>query len=223
MKAFKKILSLVLIACMLVSVLSFTSCNKDKDKDNGNTTTDSGNDTTNDISYTITVVDGLNNPVEGVKIAAMYTGGSAQVTTNAEGKAIIKTSATDVKVMITSSPDGYEHTSTISSFKTGSTELKLSVTKIADSKVTYKVKVVDQNGDVVVGAGVQLCYKGICLAAINTGANGEMTNQLDAGYEVSVLISSVPEGYTIPATEASGYHATIAAGQTEITVTVTKN
>ena len=88
--------------------------------------------------------------------------------------------------------------------------------------MTYTVTVVDQNGDAVVGAGVQLCYNGVCLPAVNTDDNGTITNLIKDGYEVSVLIT-VPNGYSEPTPVSGTYHAVIPEGQTEITITVTKN
>ena len=220
MKALKKILALMLVICMLASVLAFTSCKKDDEPDDTNSTDNTGN--TSENTYTITVLDGANNPVSGVTVMVepMYK----PYTSDANGKISFEADAANLKAMILSSPDGYSHSSDIVSFKSGSKELTLTVKKDADSKVTYTVKVVDQNGDPVVGAEVQLCYKdSVCLVGVNTDENGEMTNKLDAGYEVLVKLVTLPDGYTAPTPDASGYHATIAANKTAITIEVTKN
>ena len=158
MKAFKKFLILALVFCMMASMLALTSCKKD-DVDDTNDANGSGN--TNDTptaepAYTITIVDGANNPVAGVKVMVEPT--YKTYTSDENGKIAFDTDKTGLKVMILSSPEGYEHSSEPVSFKSGSKELKLTVSKVADDKVSYKVTVLDQNGDPVVGAGVQLCY-----------------------------------------------------------------
>ena len=86
----------------------------------------------------------------------------------------------------------------------------------------YTVKVVDQNGDVVEGMSIQLCPNGVCLAEkFVTDANGEITVKLNAGYSVDVKLEGL-DGYVLPAPIKDSYHAVIAAGETEVTVTVTK-
>ena len=223
MKVFKKFLILALVFCMMASMLALTSCKKDDtdDTDGTNQGTNENNDNTPTAApaYTITIVDGANAPVAGVKVMVDPT--YKTYTSDENGKIAFDTDKTGLKVMILSSPDGYEHSSEPVSFKSGSKELKLTVSKVADDKVTYSVTVLDQNGDPVVGAGVQLCYNGVCLTPVNTNASGVAENSLKSGFEVSVLLT-LPEEYS--ATPVSGdYHAVIPEGQTEITVTVTKN
>ena len=90
-------------------------------------------------------------------------------------------------------------------------------------KIEYTVKVVDQNGDAVVGMSIQLCPNGVCLAEkFVTDANGEITVKLNAGSAVDVKLEAL-EGYVLPVSVNDPYHAVIAAGETEITITVTKN
>lgn len=222
MTALKKILIIALVFCMAASMLTLTSCNKDKG-DNNNDTENNGNNNNDNTptgeTYTITVVDGANNPVAGVKV--MTDPGFKTYTSDAQGKITFESDKTGIKVAILSAPEGYDYSSGAVSFKSNSKELTLTVSKAADERVTYTVTIVDQNGDAVVGAGVQLCYNGLCLPSVNTDDNGVMTNLIKDGYEVSVLLT-LPEGYS--ATTVSGnYHAIIPEGQTEITVTVTKN
>ena len=233
MTAFKKFLTLVLVICMLATVCSVTACkNKDKNNDNNDNgvTNDCGNDNVStDKTYTVTVLDGDNNPVEGVKLV-ITDGKSYPTTTSAsDGKASVQLpEATTVSVMVTSVPNGYVKPEKVSGvyhgvFASGATEFTLKVEKEADNKVEYTVKVVDQNGDVVVGMPIQLCPNGVCLAEkFVTDANGEITVKLNAGYSVDVKLEGL-EGYTLPVTVKESYHAVIASGETEVTVTVIKN
>ena len=91
------------------------------------------------------------------------------------------------------------------------------VTTTGDGKLTYTVTVVDQNGDPVVGAYVQLCIGEMCNMPVAT--NGEGIAQIKAqpdDWEVT-LANPIPAGYTFEGGK------TPLDGETEITITVTKN
>lgn len=67
-----------------------------------------------------------------------------------------------------------------------------------NSKVTYTVKVVDEAGNGIAGAMVQLCLDA-CIPAV-TDANGVATfNLSEASYKVSFV--QMPAGYTSDVTE----------------------
>ena len=233
MTAFKKILSLVLVICMLAAVCSLTACggkdnNDDVSNDNNN---DNGgnNNVTTDKTYTVTVLDGENTPVEGVKLVVTDGKSYPTATTDKYGKASVQLPAdVTVSVMVTSVPNGYVKPEKISGvyhgvFASGSTEFTLKVEKEVDNKVEYTVRVVDQNGDAVVGMSIQLCPNGVCLAEkFVTNENGEITVKLTPGSAVDVKLEGL-EGYTLPTPVKDSYHAVIESGVTEVTVTVTKN
>ena len=98
---------------------------------------------------------------------------------------------------------------------TAATENKVQETTEAtenDGKVTYTVKVVDEGGNPIAGAMVQLCLEA-CVPAI-TNAEGVATYKLaEENYKVSFV--AMPEGYTADATE---YY--FAAGSYELTITL---
>ena len=233
MTALKKILSLVLVICMLAAVCSLTACggkdnNDDVSNDNNN---DNGgnNNVTTDKTYTVTVLDGENTPVEGVKLVVTDGKSYPTATTDKEGKASVQLPAdVTVSVMVTSVPNGYVKPEKVSGvyhgvFAKDSTEFTLKVEKEVDNKVEYTVRVVDQNGDAVVGMSIQLCPNGVCLAEkFVTNENGEITVKLTPGSAVDVKLEGL-EGYTLPAPVKDSYHAVIESGVTEATVTVTKN
>lgn len=84
---------------------------------------------------------------------------------------------------------------------------------VDDGKVTYTVKVVDENNEPIVGAMVQLCLDA-CIPAM-TNLQGVATYRVaEAEYKVSFV--QVPVGYTAAATE---YY--FAAGSYELTITLT--
>ena len=206
---------------MLVSTLALTSCRKDKDNDSdnnnaGNTDGDTNNDTS-DSTYTVKVVDGDNNPVEGVGVM-VNTGSFTTYTTDANGKVSFESTAATIQVMLVSVPTGYvlnDYSS--ASFTSGSKELTLTVDKEA-TPVTCTVTVKDQHGNPVANVEFQLCY-GACVPG-TTDANGQATFILSPGAEYQVQINSVPAGYSAP----SGYLSeTITGGATEAVVTITKN
>ena len=217
---------------MLMSVLSFTACGNKNNGNDNNTNEGSGNDNTNnqttDKTYTVTILDGDKNPVEGVKLVITDEKSYLTVTTNVNGQASVQLPETKVSVMVTSVPDGYEKPEKVSGvyhgvFKTGSTDLSITLSKVASNTVTYTVKVIDQNGDAVEGMQVQLCPDGVCLAdQFITGANGEISKELTPGKTIDVKLYEL-DGYTLPSSLSNGYHAVINAGETEVTITVTKN
>ena len=219
---------------MLMSVLSFTACgnknngNDDNKTNEGGDNNDTNNNQTTDKTYTVTILDGDKNPVEGVKLVITDEKSYLTVTTNVNGQASVQLPETKVSVMVTSVPDGYEKPEKVSGvyhgvFKTGSTDLSITLSKVASNTVTYTVKVIDQNGDAVEGMQVQLCPDGVCLAdQFITGANGEISKELTPGKTIDVKLYAL-DGYTLPSPLSNGYHAVINAGQTEVTITVTKN
>ena len=82
-----------------------------------------------------------------------------------------------------------------------------------DGKVTYTVKVVDEGGNPVVGAGVQLC-KETCLPGLTNREGLAVFNVIeDSEYKVSFM--SVPAGYE-GAEEAYYFEA----GSFELTITL---
>lgn len=233
MTTLKKILSLILVICMLACVFSLTACggkNKGNEGENNNETEgnnggNSGNEATTK-TFTVTVLDGDNNPVEGVKLILTDNKTYPSVTTGNDGKASAEfADGSTVSVMVATVPSGYVKPTATSgvyhgAFAKNSTELTLRVEKERDNKVEYTVKVVDQNGDAVVGISVQLCYNGICAPAVATNADGEITTKLAADTVVDVKLYAI-DGYTLPAANANGYHAT--SGETEIIIEITKN
>lgn len=230
MKTFKKIITLLLVACMAISVLSLVACSKDDGKDNNDN--NSGNNTQNtNKTYTVTILDGDNNPVKDAKI--IFTNGekfTQPITTDVNGKA----ATTDfedgtISVMVSTVPDGYKKPEKVSGpyhgvFASGSTELTVKVEKEASNTVTYTVTVVDQHGDAVEGMEIQLCPGGVCLAQnYTTDEFGEITVEIKPGEEVHVKLLTELAGYTLPAADGSGYHAAIPADETEIEIEITKN
>ena len=235
MKAFKKIISLLLVISMLVCACTLTACGKRNNGDNNgnnenneNNNNGGNNNTTTDKTYTVTFIDGDNNPIEGVKLVITNGKSFPTVTSDKNGKASAQLPDGEISVMVTSVPSGFEKPEKVSGtyhgvFAQNSTDLTITLKKEASNKIAYTVRVVDQNGDAVVGMSVQLCPGGVCLAnKFVTDASGEITAEITPAEYVSVQLQDL-EGYTLPSTVDGSYHGVIDSGETEITITVTKN
>ncbi len=73
------------------------------------------------------------------------------------------------------------------------TETDETDTTVDDSKVTYKVKVVDADGNAIAGAMVQLC-KDSCVPAVTNAEGVAEFNLEEDDYDVKFV--QLPEGYT---------------------------
>ena len=96
----------------------------------------------------------------------------------------------------------------------GNTETPGDNNEPTNTKVTYKVTVVDENDQPLAGATVQMCVGDICRLPVPTDASGVATLELDAAdYVVKVTLN----GYNGEA------QYSFAADSTELKVTLTKN
>ncbi len=231
MKRTKRIFSLLLALafCFTLSLPLF-SCDGGEKPNNGDVTPPTP---TTDVTYSFTVTDKDGAAIPGVKV--MFSDGSSifqNAETGADGKASVKFDAekTGLGIMIVSVPAGYEKpepTSGVFHAMFGSEKaLSMQLQKPTAETITYTVKVVDQNGNAVANAEVQICHT-VCVQCDLTDANGETKKVLSASVSAGTLkvgVLGLPEGYTIPeATVEGGYHATIAPGETAVVVEVIKN
>lgn len=84
----------------------------------------------------------------------------------------------------------------------------------------FTVTVVDQNGDAVVGAMVQICDDENCLMPLPTDDNGKVQFNFESSDSHKVLLASCPDGYE---TEYMGEnYLYIEDGETEFTFEITK-
>lgn len=162
-------------------------------------------------TYTVTVVDTDGNAIPTVALKI----GTKLGATNAQGKASATLDVATYTVTIIMA-DGYDITTNTFTFAEGETELTVVLEKkaSADNRITYTVKVVDENGVGIEGVSLQLC-QGACNILPTTNSEGISTVKLaENEYNLQILEA---EGYIVP----DGYIATIPVGQTEITVTLT--
>ncbi len=87
-------------------------------------------------------------------------------------------------------------------------------------EVTFRVKVVDEEGNIVPGVTVQLCKESCVTKTTNDEGWAEFTNDVEDGYHANIYglhpekcPVTVPEGKVIDATEYD-----FAAGETELTI-----
>ncbi len=86
----------------------------------------------------------------------------------------------------------------------------------APTKITYKVTVVDQDGNPVAAVDVQMCDDTGCRLPQSTGEDGTVTFTFPAS-NFHVTLPVVPDGYTAEA------EYNFADGEYELTATITKN
>ena len=91
-------------------------------------------------------------------------------------------------------------------------------TEAPSTKITYTVIVKDQNGDVVVGAAVQMCDADTCKMPTATNAEGVATFNYDPS-NYYVTVQEAPEGYTCDPEQKFYFEG----DATELTVVITKN
>ncbi|MBQ4112782.1 MAG: hypothetical protein IJD38_08305, partial [Clostridia bacterium] len=91
-------------------------------------------------------------------------------------------------------------------------------TEAPSTKVTYTVTVKDQNGDVVVGAAVQMCDDKGCKMPAPTNENGVVTFTYNpSNYHITIV--EAPEGYTCDPEQSFYFEG----DSTELVAVITKN
>ena len=150
-------------------------------------------------AYTVKVMAGT-TPIVGAKIELKNDANSVKklLTTDAKGE-VAYTSDTEISgewvARITSIPDKYDIEKSEYDGKTYTLENGTVTITCAQVEVPqFKVTVVDQNGDVVVGARVQVCAGENCRIAY-TDENGVASFAYAAG-EHHANIAKAPDGYT---------------------------
>ena len=215
MTNFKKITSFILVLCMVLALGVFvTSCggnecteHKDADTDGKCDACgaeveipDDGDD--EKTAYTVTLKDANNRPVAGAVVTLTtrnYT--SEQLTTDADGKATASLKAVGyVKATVVSVPDGYIRPTGDVQFDDNKTEL---------------------TGHAISGVLVQICEGGVCQTPVATDADGKAVIRFNpSGEELKARVLNVPTGYTRPEGVGSEGYIHVAAGTTEITLTL---
>ncbi len=90
----------------------------------------------------------------------------------------------------------------------------------ATEKVQLTIHVVDQDGNPVAEAQVQVCRSGdsgICAFPIATDASGIAVFEMDAAYTYDAKLTAAPDGYT------GDTDAYVAFANNEATITITKS
>ena len=153
------------------------------------------------VDYVIQVLDQYGNPVAGVNIFFAPKGGTSfPMPTDDKGQ-VAYTTDKEVTIQVLYVPEGYKYDNLAKTQKFGEDgRLNITVTKLENDEPTgtkYVIRVVDQNGEAVVGAKVQMCeagYSGVCLIPVTTDENGEAIYSVEEG-EYKAAITGLPEGY----------------------------
>jgi len=194
------IIAAVALIFIVPIILVFALSGNGGGTNNGNTP---GNQDDGDtkISYSVTVKDEAGNPIKDAQVNFYINGGvlaEKNVKTDANGNATPSVSTSFASAMITKIPDGYDCDKLNVDLKFDANG-KINVTVKALSP--YVVKVVDQYGNPVVGATLQMCSDLGCIPFdAPTDVNGESTHAFISG-EFQAKINSLPEGYFVDGDE----------------------
>lgn len=186
----KKILSILLV---FVSLLALFSCGGNGDNNDGNADSQQ-----KAYVYSAKVVAGT-TPIVGAKVEIRNESADQKdlLTTDSKGE-IAKTYNEEIAgewvAKILSIPDvyGIENTEYLGKTYT----LTNGFVKIEFAQVElpqFEVKVVDQNGDAVVGAMVQICLDS-CFVKVTDDTGVARMDYADGEYKANIL--SLPDGYT---------------------------
>lgn len=234
MTNFKKITSLILVLCMVFTLGVFvTSCGgNDECTEHEDDNTDGKCDTCGaeveipggddeKTAYTVTLKDANNQPVAGAVVTLTtrnYT--SEQLTTDKDGKATASLKAIGyVKATVVSVPDGYIRPTGDVQFDDNKTELTVSVA--LDTRIAHTITLVDGEGNAISGVLVQICEGGVCQTPVATDKDGKAVIRFNpSGEELKARVLNVPTGYARPSDVDSEGYIHVAAGTTEITLTL---
>lgn len=98
------------------------------------------------------------------------------------------------------------------------TEPKTEEQTVADSRVVYTIKVVDEEGNVLPSVMVQIC-KDACVPGV-TNDQGIAEFKVDEDPEYKASIMQMPEGYELAGEEKNFYFE---SGSKDITITLKKS
>ena len=190
--------AVIIIAIILMIVLIPGNNGDNPNQGNDGGESDVGDNTETKVTYTVTVVDEDGNPVNKAMVNIYPKGGTSFfMPTDANGKVSYRTDK-EMQASILSLPTGYEYDkiNTKLNFDDDG-NLTITVRKQAPQGTEYLIRVVDQNGNVVVGARVQICEdsdEGSCLMPVTTDENGEAIYIVEEK-SYKATINSLPEGY----------------------------
>ncbi len=188
------------------------------DADSDNVCDVCGEDLSNKITYTVTLVDINGAPIEDAKVSI---DGKVEASTDANGNATFAIDETDgaLYAQIMSLPQGYS--------KTNSDDLeffdgKTTVTITYGKKLTaYTVKVVNESDEAQEGIALQICHV-VCLEDVYTSDNGEVTVYIDPdSAKGGVKVKLKSENYELvgDVTDEEGY-VKFDTDSTSLTITV---
>lgn len=232
----KKLLALILCLSMLLSfAMILTSCGTpetpetpddenppvDGGENGGEDGGDDGTEPTK-VTYTVKFVDEDGAPIKGLAIRFIRDDvASENIVTDNKGEAKIDLEESrNVRVELVSYDGWVEPSARKLTF---GRMYDLEVELEEDTSFILTATVVDENGDAVVGASVQLCVGSICLSASETNEDGEIYGSFSTEGKIKVKIVSLPDGYVMPdAIDDDGYHIYFDAGETDIEIVIAK-
>ncbi len=187
-------------------------------------TDDSGSGGSAKDTYTVTVKDSDGNPVEGVELCMVAVkdkeipNTQTAKKTDAEGKATFEVASGNWKVQVKKVSSDYVEPTANFAFTNKSATITLEKVQLA----TYTVELLDQYGDPVVGARVQMCLGTLCTPFAAATDDSGQTSKKSKVDEYKAQISVLPNGYTADTTEYHPFDGSAESGF-YVTIYVTKN
>ena len=228
----KKLLALILCLSMLLSfAMILTSCGTPETPetpDDENPPANGGEDGDGDgteptkITYTVKFVDKDGAPIKGLTIRFVREDvASENFVTDNKGEAKIDLEESrNVRVELVTFDGWVEPAARKLTF---GRMYELEVEMEEDTSFTLTATLVDENGDAIVGASVQLCVGSICLTASETNEDGEIYGTFSTEGKIKVKIISLPDGYLMPSElDTDGYHFYFEAGKTDVEIVIVK-
>lgn len=199
---------LLLISSMLV----MTSCGGDEggegdggsSQGGGNDNGGEGGDEVTKLEYKVTVKDQNGAAVAGASILVLKSVNGANVPTSTtptltgdDGIALFNLEEGSYTAMIMGGDNYKTEGSTMKQFGANRGVSFSVITEEVKEKLTYTIKVVDQDGNAIAGVSVQACIDACTPFPKATDANGESSHDLEvADGEYKAQLSRLPDGYT---------------------------
>ncbi len=224
----KKLLSFILCLAMLLSfAVLATSCGGTPETpetpDDGETPgNDEGNggQEVNKITYTAKFVDEDGAAIKGLVVRFVRDDvASENITTDNKGEAKLELEESrDIRVELVSFDGWVEPSARKLTFGRA---YEITVELEEDTSFTLSATVVDQNGDAIVGASIQLCVGSVCLTAATTNDDGELTGTFSTPGKIKVKVVNLPDGYIMPPVlDDDGYHFYFDEDMTDIEIEI---
>ena len=147
------------------------------------------------VTYTIRVVDQAGNPVSSAVVNVCTDTTCLPGRTDDEGKIVFDDVLQNFHLQLLKVPEGYQLIGSTDLYTADRTDFTLPVQRdgAIPFPVTYTIRVVDESGNPVSGAMVNVCTDSTCMPG-RTDENGELIYE-DVLQNFHLQLLKLPEGY----------------------------